>query len=162
MFGGATFDLVRLQVYDYSNFWNIDKYKRKDCSQHLTLVSAEETPSKIILKDSAFCQKVQILCSLEHTKHIYVKKCMERLQTSNVSTSNGSKVKLWTENLLQKLIFDQAFYVTIANSELKAKVSPFDKHLDHMLVKFEQNLSLLTNTGSPCVTNIDAISNKFL
>ena len=45
-------------------------------------------------------------------------------------------------NLLQKLIFYQAFYVTTADADignLKSLHILFDKHLDHMLAKFEQN-----------------------
>ena len=43
-------------------------------------------------------------------------------------------------NLLQKLISDQAFYVTIADADsLQCLHTLFDKYLDRMLVKFEQN-----------------------
>ena len=47
-------------------------------------------------------------------------------------------------NLLQKiiLIFDRAFYVTIADTDtisLKSFHTVYDKYLDHPLVKFEQN-----------------------
>ena len=44
-------------------------------------------------------------------------------------------------NLLRKLIFDQVFYVTIADTDierLKSLHTLFDKYLDHMLVKFEK------------------------
>ena len=42
-------------------------------------------------------------------------------------------------NLLQKLIFDWTFYVTIADADigsLKSLHTLFDTYLDHMLVKF--------------------------
>ena len=45
-------------------------------------------------------------------------------------------------NLLQILISDLAFYVTIADADigsLKSLHTLFDKYLDHMLVKFEPN-----------------------
>ena len=47
-------------------------------------------------------------------------------------------------NLLQKLIFrlDILFYVTFSDTDigsLKSLHTLFDKYLDHMLVKFEQN-----------------------
>ena len=48
-------------------------------------------------------------------------------------------------NLLQKI--DRAFYVTIADADigsLKSLHTLFDKYLDHMLVKFEQNRKVRT------------------
>ena len=45
-------------------------------------------------------------------------------------------------NLLQKLISDRAFYVTIADADigsLKSLHTLFDKYMDHMLATFEQN-----------------------
>ena len=45
-------------------------------------------------------------------------------------------------NLLQKLIFRRAFYVTIADADigsLKSLRTLFDTYLDHVMVKFEQN-----------------------
>ena len=45
-------------------------------------------------------------------------------------------------NLLQKLISDQTFYVTITVADIgsvKSLHTLFDKHLDDMLLKFEQN-----------------------
>ena len=48
-------------------------------------------------------------------------------------------------NLLQKI--DRACYVTIADADigsLKSLHTLFDKYLDHMLVKFEQNRKVRT------------------
>ena len=45
-------------------------------------------------------------------------------------------------SLLQKLVLDQAFYVTITDADigsLKSLHKLFDKYQDHMLAKFEQN-----------------------
>ena len=45
-------------------------------------------------------------------------------------------------NLLQKLVLDQAFYVTISAADIGSQKSThtlFDKYLDHKLVKFEEN-----------------------
>ena len=50
-------------------------------------------------------------------------------------------------NLLQKLISDQEFYVTIADTDigsLKSLHTLFDKYLGHMLVKFEQSRMVRT------------------
>ena len=50
-------------------------------------------------------------------------------------------------DLLQKLISDQAFYVTIADADigsLKSLHTLFDKYLEQMLVKFEQNRMVRT------------------
>ena len=50
-------------------------------------------------------------------------------------------------NLLQKLFSDRAFYVRIADVDieiLKSLHTLFDKYLDHMRVKFEQNCTVLT------------------
>ena len=50
-------------------------------------------------------------------------------------------------NLLQKLISDRVFYVTIADAEigsLKSLHTLFDKHFNQMLVKFEQNRTVRT------------------
>ena len=46
-----------------------------------------------------------------------------------------------------KMISDQVFHVTIANSDivsLKSLKTLFDKYLEHMLVNFEQNLMVLS------------------
>ena len=42
---------------------------------------------------------------------------MERLQTSNVSISNGNIEELLTSNLLQKFFSDRVVYVTIASAD---------------------------------------------
>ena len=45
-------------------------------------------------------------------------------------------------NLLQKRFSDRAVYVTIADTDIKSLKSLhtlFDKYLDQMLMKFEQN-----------------------
>ena len=52
-------------------------------------------------------------------------------------------------NVLQKLISDRAFYFTIADADIGSLKSlhtllVFDKYLDHMLVKFEQNRRVQT------------------
>ena len=50
-------------------------------------------------------------------------------------------------NLLQKLIFRSAFYVTIADADiesLKSLHTLFDKYSDHILVKCEQNRMVRT------------------
>ena len=66
----------------------------------------------------------------------FLKECMERIYCKN-----------WFS--------DWAFYVTIADADigsLKSLHTLFDKYLDHMLVKFEQNrmvqiLCFLTKNG---------------
>ena len=50
-------------------------------------------------------------------------------------------------NLLQKLIFRLVIYVTIADADigsLKSLHTLFDKYLDQMLMKFEQNRMVQT------------------
>ena len=67
---------------------------------------------------------------------------MERLQTSNVSSSNGDikypiEKSIFAVNLPLKL-----FRVIVANADigkLKSLHTLLDKYLNHMLVKFEQN-----------------------
>ena len=67
---------------------------------------------------------------------------MERLQTSNVSVSNGNikcsiGKSIYTANLPLKL-----FGATVANADtasLKFLHTLFDTYKDHMLAKFEQN-----------------------
>ena len=57
------------------------------------------------------------------------------------------------ENLLQKLISDRAFYATIADVDigsLKSLHTLFDKYLNHMLVKFEQNRTYGLNHTKFC------------
>ena len=64
---------------------------------------------------------------------------MEKHKTSNVSISNGRK-RVLTTNLLQNLISDRLFYVTIADADigsLKSLHTLFDKYLDDMLLEFE-------------------------
>ena len=49
------------------------------------------------------------------------------------------------ENLLQNWFSDRTFYVIITDTEigsLKSLHTLFDKYLDDMLVKFEQNIML--------------------
>ena len=101
-------------------------------------------------------KKLKILYSLDntilfkfhqHVIHILIKECMERLYTSNVSISNGNMKyplgkSIFAVNLPLKL-----FPTTIANVDigsLKSLHSLFDKYLDHMLVKFEQNCMIQT------------------
>ena len=67
---------------------------------------------------------------------------MERLKTSNVSISKSSTEEFkW--QIYSKIWFSgRAFYVTIADADigsLKSLHILFDKYLDYMLVKFEQN-----------------------
>ena len=67
---------------------------------------------------------------------------MERLQTSNVSISNGSREEFWRQIYCQNWFSDRIFYNSIADANIGSQKSPhtlFDKYLDHMLVKFEQN-----------------------
>ena len=64
-------------------------------------------------------------------------------------------------NLLQQFIFDRAFFVVITDPDiersLKSPLTLFDKYLDQILVKFEQNFmvgnvqnfELLTKNGKP-------------
>ena len=80
-----------------------------------------------------------------------------------VSISNGSKESS-TANLLRKIGFPIGyFFVTIADADignLKFLHTLFDKYLDHMLVKFEQNhrwklhkiLRFSTKNGEPFLT----------
>ena len=45
-------------------------------------------------------------------------------------------------NVMQNLIFRSEIYVTIADADIESLKFPlhyFDKYLDHMMVKFEQN-----------------------
>ena len=72
---------------------------------------------------------------------------MERLQTSNVSISNGNikypiGKSIFAVNLPLKL-----FRTTVANADigsLKSLHTLFDKYLDHMLVQFAQNWMVQT------------------
>ena len=62
--------------------------------------------------------------------------------TSNVSISNGNTEEFEWQTYYKHLFSDRAFYVTIADADigrLKSLYTLFDKYLDHMLVKFEQN-----------------------
>ena len=66
---------------------------------------------------------------------------MQRLWTSNVSISNGIMGTFTAKN-----DFPIGYYVTIADADiggLKSLHTLFDKYLDHMLLKFEQNRSKL-------------------
>ena len=49
-------------------------------------------------------------------------------------------------NLLKKIFSDRAFYVTIADADIGSlrPLHTFDKYLDYMLVKFEQNRMVRT------------------
>ena len=61
--------------------------------------------------------------------------------------SNSSMEEVLMSNLLQKLISELAFYVTIADADigsLKSYHTFFDKYLDHILIKFEQNRKVQT------------------
>ena len=99
----------------------------------------------MILKTVFFVKKLKISCSLYYTIlfkfHLHVvqtfsKECMERLPMSALATVVR---KSFNDNL--------AFYVTIAETDigsLKSHHTLFDKYLDHMLVKFEQNRMVRT------------------
>ena len=66
---------------------------------------------------------------------------------SNVSISNGSTEECLQQIYCKKLLSDRAFYVTIADADigsLKSLHKLFNKYLDHMLVKFEQNRMVWT------------------
>ena len=55
--------------------------------------------------------------------------------------------KMLMANLLQKLIFARIFNITIADVDirnLKSLHTLFDRYLDHILVKFEQNRMVRT------------------
>ena len=55
--------------------------------------------------------------------------------------------------------FDRVFYVTIADADigsLKSLHTLFDKHLDHMLVQFEQNCMIWT------IQNVELFDKKWL
>ena len=61
--------------------------------------------------------------------------------------------------LLQKLFSDQPFYVTIPDVDIKSLKSLhtlFDKYLDHLLVKLEQN-RVLRN-----MQNLELLNRKWL
>ena len=67
---------------------------------------------------------------------------MERLYTSDVSISNGSREEYWPQIYCKNWFSDRVSYITIADADigsLKSLHILFDKYLDHMLVKFEQN-----------------------
>ena len=62
-----------------------------------------------------------------------------RLPMSALATVAGKSFNL---NLPQKLISARVFYITTADANignLKSLHTLFDKYLDHMLVKFEEN-----------------------
>ena len=93
----------------------------------------------------------------------FVKECMERLKTFNVSISNGGK----EEYIYCKIDFPIRHFA-IANAEtgrLKFLHKSFDKYLDHMLLKFEQNvwaklykiLSLVKKMVNHFSQSVDAI-----
>ena len=66
---------------------------------------------------------------------------MERLKTSNVSISNGSREEFWWQIYCKNRFSDRVFYIIIADADIGSPISLhtlFDKYLDHMLVKFEQ------------------------
>ena len=72
----------------------------------------------------------------------FLKECMERLllPMSALATVAGKSLK-W-QIYCKNLFFDRVFYVTIADADiisLKSLHTLFDKYLNHMLVKFEQN-----------------------
>ena len=72
---------------------------------------------------------------------------MEQLWTSNVTISNSSKEKFQQQIYCKNWFSNRLFYVTIADADivsLKSLHTIFDKYLDHMLVKFEQNRMVWT------------------
>ena len=118
-------------------------------------------------KHDFLVKNLKISCHLDHTilfkfhQHevqTFLKECMERLKTFDVSISNGSRETFERQIYCENLFSDRVFYVTIADADiwsLKSLHTLFDKYLDHMLVKFEQNrmvwtvqkLSFLTKNG---------------
>ena len=77
----------------------------------------------------------------------FLKECMERLQISKVSISIGSTEEFYWQIYCKKMHFDRAFYVTIADADIlspKSLNTLYNKYLDHMLVKFEQNRMVKT------------------
>ena len=69
-----------------------------------------------------------------------LKECMERLQTSNVSISNGTTEQFYWQIYCKNGFSDRALYVIIGDADIGSlKSLHLDRYLDHMLVKFEQN-----------------------
>ena len=95
-----------------------------------------------------FVRKYKSLCSLDHTNlfkfHLYVVqiliKCMERLQTSDVSISSDNikyTIRKWSFAIDLQL---KLFCVTVANTDigdLKSLHTFLKIHLYHMLVALE-------------------------
>ena len=84
----------------------------------------------------------------------FCKECMERLYTSNVSISIGSR-EIYCKNWFS----DRVLYITISNADiwsLKSLHALFDKYLDHMLVTFEQSCMVRT------IQNFELIDKKWL
>ena len=64
---------------------------------------------------------------------------------SNVSISNGSRGEFNGKFTAKDWFSDRVFYITIADADIgspKSLHTLFDKYLDHMLVRFEQNFEL--------------------
>ena len=75
--------------------------------------------------------------------------CTWIMNKSDQIKSNGSKEEFSRQIYCTNWIFDRIFYVTIADADdtgsLKVSLHTlFDKSLDHMLVKFEQNRMVRT------------------
>ena len=111
----------------------------------------------MVLKNAVFYQKLKILCSFTSLWYKHFSRNVWRdfrLSMSALATVAG---KVLTANLLQKLIFRSGIYVTISDADiesLKSLHTLFDKYLDHMLVKFEQNHMVRT------IQNLDLFDKK--
>ena len=116
---------------------------------------------KCFLKTRFFVKQLKILYSFDHTIlftfiwHVvqtFFKECMERLQTSNVSTridpwSALATVagKSFNGKFAPKTDFSIGYFMLLfLMLILKSLHTLFDKYLDHMLVKFEQNSTVRT------------------
>ena len=101
------------------------------------------------IKCSCFVKNLKISCSLDHTilfkfhwrmKQTFLKECMESLPMSALATV--AQTCFDGKFYSKKWFSDRAFYVIIADADigsLKSLHTLFDKYLDHMLAKLEQN-----------------------
>ena len=102
---------------------------------------------KWFLKTRFFVKKLKISCSLDHTVlikfHYHV---VQIFFLSNVWRDFRLLMSALATVAL-RVFFARAFYFTIADADIESLNSLhtlFDKYLDHMLVKFEQNRMITT------------------
>ena len=72
---------------------------------------------------------------------------MVRIQTSNVSIRKGSKIDVHSKFTTKIAIAIRYFIFTIADADIESLKSVhklFDKYMDHMMLKFEQNRMVRT------------------